>query len=146
MNTMLNTLNPTYQLPYGCGTIAVVNALIWKDLPTDFKKIQHFLQEQNFTSISTNLTKTLEKLELSFTYQDEINIPECLAALDKKKGVILLSWANEKNPVGHYSFFYRNRFNQMLENDKLSAPVLFKSLASKKSPKSGKKALAWIID
>jgi hypothetical protein len=143
MRTMLNTLNPTYKLPYGCGTVAIANALAWKNLPADLGSIQYKLEESNFTSYSSKITKTLEKLKIDFQYQDEVRIEDCLRALDGKQGVIMLSWG--KDEVGHYSFFYRNKYDQMLENDKLSAPALFKTLANKRSVKSNKKAIAWII-
>lgn len=92
------------------------------------------------------MTIALDELDIDFTYQNEINIESCLMALNCRKGVILLTWPDPKAAVGHYSFFYRNQHSQLLENDKLSAPVLFKSLASKRSPTTKRKAMAWIIN
>lgn len=107
---MLNSLNPTYRMPYGCGTIAIANALTWKGEAANLDFIKKNLQEINFISHSYNFSKALKKQEreLEFEEQNEVDIFACLQALDQGKAVILLSWPDPKNPVGHYTFFIKS--------------------------------------
>lgn len=145
---MIDVFNRDYKLPFGCGTVAIYNALTWGGFSraVEIKRVQYLIKEKNKVSKAKDITDGLSKIGefLSYEHQEKIDAAACLAALDSGACVIVLSWPDQKTHIGHYTFFHK-KGEFLYENDKLSAGVWFKKNIQQKCPLTKQNPQAWII-
>ena len=123
----LNSLKYNGFNKYGCGTIAIHNALVWASeslAPTtdkNLEKISKMIKEKNQVSSLKNMSKALKSLKrkIETNSPDEVNINEIKDHL-KNHGSILLLTFKENEKVGHYEF-YRYKNGLVYESDTLSS-------------------------
>lgn len=145
---MMDVFNRDYKLPFGCGTIAIYNALTWGGFASavEIKRIQYLIKEKNKVSKAKDITEGLDKLGefIGFEHQEKVDEAACLSALDSGACVILLSWPDQKTHIGHYTFFFK-KGEFLFENDKLSAKPYFKRNIQQRCPITKQPTQAWII-
>ena len=138
----LNSLKYNGYNNYGCGTIALHNAMIWannslnKSVDKNLSKIADIIKEENHQSTVGNINKGLQKLKRkkifeNATLEDQVNIQALRDHLKNKGSIILLSF-DSKNKVGHYEF-YRYENGLVYESDTLSS---FREIAKKINTKN----------
>lgn len=123
----LNSLKRHDYNNYGCGTIAIHNALVWANemivpsLNKNLEKIQKMIQEQNYVSTVKHLNMALGKLKrkIETEHQEELSYEDIKTHLKNGGSMILLSFEKDQK-VGHYEF-YRYENGIIYESDTISS-------------------------
>lgn len=112
----LNSLKYNGFNKYGCGTIAIYNALTWANeslvsgLDKNLDKISKMIQEKNQVSSVKYINQALKKLKRKIETEEieDISIKEIKNHLKNGGSMILLSF-NQNERIGHYEFYsYKN--------------------------------------
>lgn len=109
---VIDSQSPLYKLPFGCGTIAIANALnimqnkqISNELLT---KIAKAIKEEDRVTYSDDLTKGLKSLKIKNKVTSDITLMEIKSHLKSKKPLIFLHFNknNINTGIGHYSIVH----------------------------------------
>jgi len=144
----LNSLKLNGYNQYGCGTIAIHNALIWANdllqpsIDKNLDKISKMIQERNHNSKAKNITDALTKLKkkIESEHMSQFNIDEIISHL-KSGGTAIILTFKENEMVGHYEF-YRYEKGILFESDKI---ISFIKLKRKTNIKHKHTPEAWLI-
>lgn len=136
----LNSLKLNGYNDYGCGTIAIHNALVWSKesisprLEENLNKISKMIKEENHCSSVKNIRTALNKIKKKFEEVIEIegfNFKDIKEHLKNGGSVILLSFEENEN-IGHYEF-YRYENGILYESDIISSFIHLKRKMERKN-------------
>jgi hypothetical protein len=146
----LNSLKYNGFNKYGCGTIAIHNALVWANeslvpsLDKNLDKISKMIKEKNQVSSVKHVSQALKRLKKQIDTEtlEEINMKEIKNHLKNEGSMILLSF-DENSKIGHYEF-YRYKGGLVYQSDTLSS---FREIAKKINTKNkfGLTPEAWLV-
>ena len=144
----LNSLKLNGYNQYGCGTIAIHNALLWANellmpsIDKNLEKISKMIQERNHNSKAKNITDALKRLKkkIDAEHMHQFNINEIISHLKSGGSAIILTF-KENETIGHYEF-YRYEDGILFESDKITS---FIKLKRKTNIKHKYTPEAWLI-
>jgi hypothetical protein len=144
----IDTESPFHQLPFGCGTIAICNALQYKNKNIDttlMKGISKAIKESQCITKANNMHLGLDKHSLTFSYIENISFNDIKNHLNLGKSLILLSFdpLTINTGVGHYSFIYGSK-KMAYETNKLFCDIDI--LNRLKVQNNQHKPIAWLIN